>query len=205
MKVWTLFAAGLGAAACATTQTAEPQTAPSATAPALPVASHGATETLLHVGDPAPAFFLPILNAAAAGAKVFDLRQYVGESPDFPTKAVLVSFFATWCAPCKKELPFLVNLAETYKKGGLQVVSIAIDKEDGALSQVKQLIETNHVVHPVVADQTNLVARRFFGTATKLPAVFLVRRDGTIAMMKQGYDGDVSALVTEAVRTVLSE
>lgn len=162
--------------------------------------------TLLKAGDAAPVFGpVKLHNPAEAGMANFTLSNYVGDEAEKPVKAVLISFFATWCGPCKKELPFLVKLADKYKAKGLQVVSVSIDKDEEAFKGVRELVAQNKIVHPVLMDRYNLLARRYLGDKTSLPAVFILKSDGSIALVKQGYDGDASAQLTAEVEKILAK
>jgi thiol-disulfide isomerase/thioredoxin len=176
-------------------------------APVFARAEAAAEPPLLKVGERAPQFGpVKLHNADEAGMKAFTLGLFAGDEPEVPdVKGVLISFFATWCGPCKKELPFLVQLDKKYKAKGLQVVSVSIDKDEEAFKGVRELIQKNAIVHPVLMDRYNLLARRYLGDKTTLPAVFLVKRDGSIALVKQGYDGDASALITAEVEKLLSK
>ncbi len=176
-----------------------------ASAPLLARAAAEAEAPLLKVGEKAPQFGpVKLHNPDEAGMNTFSLGLYAGDEPEVPgVKAVLVSFFATWCGPCKKELPFLVQLDKQYKAKGLQVVSVSIDKDEEAFKGVRELVKTNAIVHPVLMDRMNLLARRYLGSKTTLPALFIIKRDGSIALVKQGYDGDASALITAEVEKAL--
>jgi thiol-disulfide isomerase/thioredoxin len=172
--------------------------------PAVPHATSPADPPLLHVGERAPSFGpVKLHNPTEAGMPSFILGRYVGDEPETPAKAVLISFFATWCGPCKKELPALVALSEKYKAKGLQVVSISIDKEEEQFKIVRELVTKNGITFPVLMDRYNLLARRYLGEKTAMPSVFLVKADGTIALVKQGYDGDASAILAAEIDKVL--
>lgn len=171
---------------------------------ARPVTAADGGETHLKTGDKAPQFGpVKLHNGAEAGMQTFVLGKYAGDEPEGATKGVLISFFATWCGPCKKELPFLVELDAKYRAKGLQVVSISIDKDEEAFKQVRELVEKNKIAFPVVMDRYNLLARRYLGEKTALPSVFLLSRDGTISMVKQGYGDDASAFLTAEVEKIL--
>ena len=59
------------------------------------------------------------------------LDQFAGDEPeDASAKVVLISFFASWCEPCKREMPFLVQLDRMYRGQGLRVLGVNIDKEE---------------------------------------------------------------------------
>ncbi len=127
-------------------------------------------------------------NPAEAGAASVDLSSLVGaDASDDGSRVLLVTFFATWCGPCKRELPLLVQLASDYRSRGLRVISIAIDKNEADWPQIEMLVKDNHVAFPIAKDRYNLIARRWLGEKTALPSLFLVGRDGLIKLVKQGY------------------
>src|SRR5579872_5070278 len=78
-------------------------------------------DELVKVGDPAPLFSLPLYNAEAQKRAMFALDAVVGPEAEEPNvKAVLMSFFATFCAPCKREMPYLEKLNEQFHDQGLR-------------------------------------------------------------------------------------
>jgi len=168
---------------------------------ALLLAEPGGT---VAAGLPAPAFSLRTLNPEAAGAAWVRLEKLVGpEAEDAGAKVVLLSFFASWCGPCKKELPFLAALDRAYRSKGLRVVSVDIDGDEAGIEAARKLVEGAGVVHPVGSDRFQILARRYLGEKAPLPSAFLVRRDGTVARVDRGYTEDASAFLTAAVRAEL--
>lgn len=171
---------------------------------------HQATETpdppVLKVGDDAPLFTLPLHNPDEAGLRSLDLSSLVGDGAgdDTAAKALLISFFATWCKPCKKEMPFLQTLSTEYKDKGLRVVSIAIDKDEANWPTIKELATANKVTYPILKDRYNLAARRYLGDKTQLPSVFIIARDGTVALVKQGYPNDAAEFLRAEVEKALA-
>jgi len=169
-------------------------------------AEHGqADPPVLNPGDDAPMFAAALHNADTAGTTRVDLSSMVGSEAEADTaaKAVLISFFATWCKPCKKEMPFLQTLSTEYKAKGLRVVSVAIDKDEANWPQILDLVKQNHVTYPVVKDRYNLIARQYLGDKTALPSVFIVDKDGKVAMVKQGYEKDAADFLRAEVEKAL--
>jgi thiol-disulfide isomerase/thioredoxin len=163
------------------------------TAAALPAVAQ-AEEELVAIGAPAPSFSAKTLNPQAAGRSWLALDHLVGEEPeDEQAKVVLLSFFASWCGPCQKELPFLVQLDALYRDQGLRVVSVNLDRDEKGISRARAQLVKFEVRHPVLVDRFNIVARRYLGNEAPLPSVFLLRRDGTIVRIERGYTDDVSA------------
>jgi thiol-disulfide isomerase/thioredoxin len=171
---------------------------------ALFLASAAARADEVGVGAPAPVFSLRTLNPEVAGSAWVALERLVGpEADDAGAKLVLLSFFASWCEPCKKELPLLLQLDRDYREQGLRVVSVSIDTEPTGIDAAKALAAAAGLRHPVCSDRFNLLVRRYLGEQAPLPSVFLVRRDGTIALVARGYAKDASTFLRTAVRKEL--
>ena len=152
-----------------------------------------AQEELAEPGRPAPMFRLPVYNAAVVGTGIVGLDRFVGpEATDAGTKTVLLSFTASWCGPCKKEMPYLQTLHEKYKDFGLRVLIVSIDDKPEGMKQIDELIALNRVTFPVLKDRFNLVARRWLGNEAKLPSVFMVKPDGVVSFVHRGYSEDVA-------------
>jgi thiol-disulfide isomerase/thioredoxin len=165
-------------------------------------ADEAPTETQL--GKTAPMFRLPVYNADAVGATAVGLDQYVGMEPtDTGTRAVLLSFMASFCKPCKKEMPYLQKLHEKYKEAGLRVVLVSIDGEPEGQKQIEELVKQHKVTFPVLKDRFQLVGRRWLGTQTPLPSLFILKPDGTIQSVHRGYDKDASVLLAKEVEVAL--
>ena len=161
-------------------------------------------EDEIGVGLPAPTFSLRTMNPEASGASWVALDKYVGDEPEDPgAKAVLMTFFASWCEPCKREMPFLVQLDRMYRDQGLRVLGICIDKEEPGMDAAKKLVLEKKVTYPVLSDRFNFLARRYLGEKAPLPSVFIIRRDGTIASIERGYAKDASAFLLAEVQDVL--
>jgi len=155
-------------------------------------------------GQPAPSFQLRAINPEASGAALVSLEHFAGQEPEDPgSRAVLLSFFASWCAPCQKEMPYLQQLHQIYREQGLRVISVNIDREEEGLALARRQIGAAKVTYPVLSDRFNLLARRYLGEQSPLPSVFVIRRDGTIARIERGYGKDVKSFLLAEVQRAL--
>jgi thiol-disulfide isomerase/thioredoxin len=155
-------------------------------------------------GLPAPGFSLKTLNPDVAGTTWLALDRFVGEEPeDAGARVVLLSFFASWCGPCQREMPYLQQLHEMYSGQGLRVVAVDIDREEAGMLAARKLLERNRVTYPVLSDRFNFLARRYLGEQAPLPSLFVIRRDGTIARIERGYAKDASAFLLAHVQEAL--
>lgn len=166
-----------------------------------------AQEELATVDKPAPPFRLPIYNAEASGepkGTMLGAERFVGpDASDKKTKLLVMSFMASFCGPCKKEMPYLQSLHTKYRDQGLRVVMVAIDREEDGQKKVAELIESNKVTFPVLKDRFNIVARRWLGTQSPLPSLFMLRPDGTVKTIHRGYSEDASAILEKEVTAAL--
>lgn len=88
------------------------------------------------IGKPAPAFELPALDQKLDGNKI-KLSDYKG-------KLLLINFWASWCAPCRVEIPTLTKLQDSYKNRSFSVIGIAMENKDDA----KTFIEGKQINYP---------------------------------------------------------
>ena len=103
---------------------------------------------------------------------------------DWRGKVVLCNFWATWCAPCREEIPMLVDLRDQYSAEGFEVVGIAVDNE----AKVREFAEKYQVSYPIlVAEAGGLDLMRALGnTAGALPFTVTLDRRGSILSRKLG-------------------
>jgi peroxiredoxin len=118
---------------------------------------------------------------------------------DFRGKAVLLNFWATWCPPCKVEIPWFVDLQKQYGPRGLQVIGVAMDDEgsEKTIAQFSQEMGINYLVlrgTEKVADQ--------YGGVESLPTTFYIGRDGKIAKRVFGLTshGEIEDSVNRLLR-----
>jgi len=114
---------------------------------------------------------------------------------------VLLNFWATWCAPCRFETPFLQSLAEQYEEQGLRVVGVSMDTGD-AWEIIQEFVEEYGVTYTILADpqMRGMDTYQILG----LPGTFLIDRDGTLRWMRYGpvNEGDEQFIqaITDALQ-----
>ena len=134
--------------------------------------------------DPAPGFKLKDLNG-----KDLNLESSRG-------KVVLLNFWATWCGPCREEIPGLVALQEKYKDS-LQIIGLVVDDPDE--KEVRGAVDSQKINYPVaLADGKT---RMDYGGIAALPTVFLINTEGGVVQKHVGlydpelYETEVRALL----------
>ena len=95
---------------------------------------------------------------------------------DYRGKLVLVNFWATWCAPCGKEMPGMEALYQRFKGRGLVVLAVAVD--DGSKKRVKAFVEKYRLSFPVVLDPDSQVSDLY--EVAGLPATYLIDAQGML-------------------------
>lgn len=117
-------------------------------------------------GEPRPAFALPAMNGG---------KQSIAE---WDGKVVVLNFWATWCEPCRREIPLLTELQQKYGQRGLQVVGVAIDSRDAIRDFAKTLGINYPVLYGVEAAMD--VAASYGDEQGTLPYTVVIDREGRI-------------------------
>lgn len=119
------------------------------------------------------------------------------DSNDFQGKALLVTFFATWCPPCLQEIPTLVELQQEFGKKGFSVIALSVDQ--GGAAEVARLVERQAINYPVVMADAETAEN--FGGVYGIPVSFLVNKAGHVV---KTYTGLVShTVLAKDVRSII--
>ena len=144
----------------------------------------------LQVGDVAP----PYAARTMRGDTVI-LRALLG-------RAVVLDVWATWCVPCRKEMPALQRLYAAFADSGLEVVAVSVD-EAGSDADVRQFMRTHGIQFTVARDPEKRVSRTY--RTLGVPETFLIDRTGKIARRWIGEFDPMSDMVKTAVRAAIDQ
>ena len=139
------------------------------------------------VGTVAPDFTLTTLDG-----KQVKLSDYRG-------KAVLLNFWATWCGPCKVEIPWFMDLEKQYSSQGLVVLGVAMD--DDGKNSVSKFAKEMKIDYTVVLGNDDVADQ--YGGVAGLPTTFYVDRNGKIVKKVEGLAGesDIEDGIKQALAT----
>lgn len=102
---------------------------------------------------------------------------------DFKGKVVILNFWATWCAPCRAEIPGFVALEKNYGYKGLAVIGVSVDEQGPDV--VKEFMKQFQMTYPVVIGDQKIVEA--YGGIAGIPTTFVIDREGRIVGKHIGY------------------
>lgn len=165
-----------------------------------------AFSTILIVAIAAAAVFTP--GTADAGSppdfRLQDLDgNWVTLSEQLGDDVVYVTFWATWCVPCRREMPYLQALHEEFGDEGLTIISVNTDPPS-TTSKIKPYIKRYKISYTTVLDPDNNVLDKYNPTR-ELPYAVLIDRDGNVAEIFPGYRKGDEVILREKVIELLDE
>ena len=125
----------------------------------------------VEVGEPPPEINLPDIHSG----KKISLAALKG-------KVVIIDFWASWCAPCKEEMPILESLYKRFKDQGLVVIGVSVDNET---ENAKKFLSAVKVSFPIVHDGGKTVADKF--KPPRMPTSYVVDKAGKIRFVHEGF------------------
>lgn len=127
----------------------------------------------------------PQLRAADAAPawKLQDINGKTVQLSDFKGKVVILDFWATWCPPCRAEIPHFVELQKAYADKGLVIVGISLDQ--GGVDTVAPFAKANGINYPIVLGDEELTSK--YGGIEGIPTTFIVDQKGNIVNKFVGF------------------
>lgn len=145
----------------------------------------------------------PAVSPAAPPAPDFTLRALSGANlrlAEQRGQVVMVNFWATWCGPCRQELPHLNRLYEKYRGSGFTLLGINVDDDTYKAADLATKLA---VKFPVLFDTDKRVSRAYDLSA--MPATVLIDRDGRVRYRHRGYRRGAEDTYEQQVRELLKE
>jgi thiol-disulfide isomerase/thioredoxin len=141
-----------------------------------------------------------IVNRAAPD---FSLKSRAGQTVSLASlrgKVVLINFWATWCGPCRKEMPLLEQLSRKYEPLGFTVLGVNVE-QDSRLADV--FLKDVKVTFPILLDPANGVSKLYDVAA--MPSTVIVDRRGNVRFVHQGYQPGDESRYQDVVRQLIRE
>jgi peroxiredoxin len=129
-----------------------------------------------------------------------DLSGRVVNTASLAGKVVVIDFWATWCAPCREELPVLQKLYKKYGAQGLVVVGVSVDKE---ADNIKQFMQKMPLSFPIVHDAAHSVSGKY--APPRMPSSYLVDRKGIVRYVHGGYRAEDAAAFEKEIQGLLGK
>jgi thiol-disulfide isomerase/thioredoxin len=157
--------------------------------------------SLLTVSTPLPLWFDGAAEAAAgaacpANSKAanlnFTMKDMNGKDvrlSDYKGKVILLDFWATWCGPCKVEIPWFVEFQQTYGAKGLQVIGVSVDD---TVDKLKPYVAQFKMNYPVLQGLNHDDVQDAYGPMWGIPVTALISRDGKICAKHTGMSSKPS-------------
>jgi peroxiredoxin len=139
-------------------------------------------------GQAAPDFAL-----RSAGGENLRLSEYRGN-------VVMINFWATWCGPCRQEMPLLDELYNRYERVGFNLLGVNIDDDS---NRAMQMVEELGVGFPVLFDARKEVSKLYDVEA--MPVTVILDRQGTVRYVHHGYKPGYEDKYLDQIRTLLRE
>jgi peroxiredoxin len=150
-----------------------------------PIVGVGAMALMLRMQQPpvaSSADSTPSTSSSAAPAfTLTDINGGTVSLSDFKGKVVILDFWATWCPPCKREIPDFITLQSEYASKGLQIVGIALDQPD----KVRAFAQQNGMNYPVLLGTDQISA--LYGGIEGIPTTFILDKNGNIVNRFEGF------------------
>jgi len=155
---------------------------------------------------------LTVIGACTASASSVKLSE---EAPDFTLKSlegtnlrleeyrgqvVLINFWASWCGPCRQEMPILDRLHQRYEDTGFAVLGVNVE---GEVAPAQKIVDKTNVTFPVLIDEGQSVSQLYDLEA--MPSTVVVDRDGVVRYVHRGYKPGDEAKYVAVVKKLIRE
>ncbi len=148
-----------------------------------------ATEAAADPQGPAPNFKLPLRGSG----KDLSLSQLRGQ-------VVMLNFWASWCGPCRQEMPLLESIQKKYKPLGFTMVGVNVEPDS---AEAEKFLKQTPVSFPVAYDRDSSVSKLF--RVRGMPSTVIVDRKGNTRMIHQGYKPGDENIYLDQIRSLLRE
>lgn len=137
---------------------------------------------------PAPDFSLPDQSGSTVSLSQFD------------GQVVLINFWASWCGPCREEMPLLAELHQRYESLGFTMLGINVEEDS---TEADRFLRSVPVSFPILYDRANSVSKLYDVIA--MPSTILIGRDGRVRYIHHGYEPGYENDYQDQIRELIRE
>lgn len=133
----------------------------------------------------------------------FTLKTLEGSNlrlEEYRGQVLLINFWASWCGPCRQEMPILDRLHQRYEDTGFAVWGVNVE---GETAPAQKIVDKTNVTFPVLIDEGQLVSQLYELEA--MPSTVVVDRDGVVRYVHRGYKPGDEAKYVEVVKKLIRE
>ncbi len=138
-----------------------------------------------------------------------------GTAPDFTLKSdggsnlrlsehrgqvVMINFWASWCGPCRQEMPLLDELQQRYSPAGFTVLGVNVEQDS---SQAQRLLKQMDISFPILFDSDSVVSKLYDVSA--MPVTVMVDRDGNMRYLHKGFKPSYEASYRQQIKELIRE
>ena len=138
--------------------------------------------------QPAPTFSLP-----SRGGGAIDLAQYKGQ-------VVMINFWASWCVPCRQEMPLLESIYKKYTPLGFTLIGVNVEPDQ---KEAENFLKQTPVSFPVLFDAKSKVSGLY--NVQVMPTTVFIDRKGNVRLVHQSYQAGAENLYMDQIRTLIRE
>ncbi len=151
---------------------------------------------------------LTLVTTASAGevngkAPDFTLKSNSGNNlklSDYRGQVVLLNFWASWCAPCRQEMPLLDKIQKKYSKLGFTILGVNVEEDSQA---AKSMLRDLKVSFPILFDTNNIASRAYKVSA--MPTTVMIDRNGNMRYVHKGYKKGDEATYKKWIKKLVRE
>ncbi len=140
------------------------------------------------------------IDKPAPGFSLFDLDGQKVKLSDFKGKVVLVDFWATWCGPCLRAMPYIQTLHEKYKEDG--IIVLGINSWERKPDKVKTVLKAKKISYNILLDPKNVVIGKY--GVKGIPSFFIIDKEGIVRYSYLGLPPD-RKIIEKNLEELLSE
>ena len=140
-----------------------------------------------------PAGPAPTFTLASSGGKEVSLSQYKGN-------VVMINFWASWCGPCRQEMPLLESIYKKYNKMGFTMIGVNVEPDSNAANE---WLKATPVSFPILYDRDSKVSKLY--DVSGMPSTVIIDRSGKLRVLHRGYKPGDENEYLDSIRSLIRE